>query len=307
MKKYILRILLLIMMFNLCSCNSLQSEQNAVLDTVVDIQSQDQASQDQADQEQVSQDQETAEKQVLEYEVSELLKMTSSDSAMSTRSEFPSDYEEFSNYLKKVNCSVIAGRAFGTRTANPRILTQFSVEKVYAGPDVPDQITVSESFGVYTNKENNEPYIVRFGYDDEPLANDQPTLLFVVPHSTEKDLYATVLLTIPLPEDHQNYDVDYLTELLNYFRGNRTAYKYLELTVTEITVDGSPFYIEKGGHYWPTREISDETLLGEMNDHILLRLITDYKIKIWPVGHREYPLDEGYSSYFMKMCFPVSE
>ena len=300
MKKYILRILLLIMMFNLCGCNSLQSVQNAALDTVVDIQSQDQASQDQADQEQVSQDQETAEKQVLEYEVSELLKMTSSDSATSSRSEF-------SNYLKKVNGSVIAGRAFGTRTANPRILTQFSVEKVYAGPDVPDQITVSESFGVYTNKENNEPYIVRFGYDDEPLANDQPMLLFVVPHSTEKDLYATVLLTIPLPEDHQNYDEEYLTELLDYFRGDRTAYKYPELTVTEITVDGSPFYIGKGGHYWPTREISDEALLEEMNDHILLRLATDYKIKIWPAGHREYPLDEGYSSYFMKMCFPATE
>ncbi len=298
MKKYILRIVLLVMMINLCGCNRLQTEQNAALDTVVDIQSQDQTSQDQ---EAVLYE---GKNQVAEYEMSEFLEMPISNDPPGSLSKFPSDFEQFSDYFEKLNCSVIAGRAFGTRTANPRVLTQFSVEKVYAGPDVPDQITVGESFGVYTNKENNEPYILSLGYDKTPLVNDQPTLLFVFPHSEDKDLYLTALLTIPLPEDHQDYDEEYLTELLDYFRGDRSAYKYPELTIKDVIIEGRPIPTEYGGVYWPTREISDEALLEEMNDHILLRLATDYKIKIWPFDHAQYPEERNLSDYFLKMSYP---
>ena len=217
--------------------------------------------------------------------------------------KFPQNFEEFSSRLKESNCSIIAGRAFGTRKMDPAIITEFSVEKVYAGPDVPDRITVEEDLGIYTDS-NGQPYLMSLGYEEYPLLNDQPTLLFVCPHPEEKDLYLTALLTIPLPEDHQNYDEEYLTELLDYFRGDRTAYKYPELTVKDIIIEGRPIPTGYGGVYWPTREISDEALLEEMHDHILLRLATDYKIKIWPFDHAQYPEERNPSDYFLKMSYP---
>ncbi|MBQ7089680.1 MAG: hypothetical protein IJN82_01020, partial [Clostridia bacterium] len=37
---------------------------------------------------------------------------------------------------------------------------------------------------------------------------------------------------------------------------------------------------------WPQRDVSDEELLAELDENIILRTAMDYKIVIWPYGHK---------------------
>ncbi len=295
MKNYISLMLIVVLSLSLYSCKQEMAEEVAKVDSIVEnVQEETQNSEIVLSE---------AKNQTIEYEIDDLLKMSISNNTAIDLREFPSTFEEFLKRLEESNCSIVAGRAFGTRSANPSVVTKFSVEKNYAGPTVPTQINVQENFGVYSDQ-MNEPYLLSLGYDYFPILNDQPTLLFIYPHSQKKDLYLTDLIPIPLPEDHQNYDEEYLTELLDYFRGDRSAYKYPELTIKETVIEGRAILAEYGGVYWPTREISDEALLEEMNDHILLRLATDYKIKIWPFDHAQYPEERNLSDYFLKMSYP---
>ncbi len=319
MKRLFLLIMVLALLLSVCGCKRAlpddelifdaadtgkteqkeeSSAENAAPDTAVENQAQTNELQNQE-----SVLYEGDEPQVVGPELSEFLETARAIDVVGSIREFPQTFEEFSARLEKINGSIIAGRAFGTRRKDPAILTEFSVEKVYAGPDVPDRITVEEGLGIYTDP-SGQPYLMSFGYEEFPLINDQPTLLFVFPHSTKKDLYVATLLTLPLPDDHQKYDEEYLTELLDYFRGDRSAYKYSKLTITETIIDGNPVPTGYGGVYWPKQEISDEALLEQMNDHILLRLATDYKIKIWPFDHAQYSAERTPSDYFLKMSYP---
>ncbi len=297
MKKYISTLLLLVIALCIFGCKSQPSTEHGVIDiSTLEKQETEESGGTQPSKQE-------SEPKPMEYEIEDLLKIpVSNDNTIELR-EFPKTYEEFSKRLSESNCSIVAGRAFGKRKTNPSVITSFSVEKIYAGSKVPDTINVQENFGVYTDKDN-QPYLLSLGYDNFPLMNDQPTLLFIFPHTEEPNLYVTALIPLPLPEDHQKYDETYLTEFLDFFRGDRSAYKYPEKNVTEIDDNGNTVLYETGGVYWPKQELSNEALLEQMNEHILIQLVTDYKIKLWPFEHAQYPEDREFSPYFYKLSYP---
>ena len=219
-------------------------------------------------------------------------------------SAFPKFYNTMGSYLPIAETEsdlmkrlqdggvLVAGYATGLREGHTKgtyTLTNFIVEKVYYG-SCSSSIKVEESFVV--KSENGCNYVDYFGLDYSMLKNNQPVLLCLA--KTKKEgVYWPVYFEIPLPADYQSYDETYLTAFLDFYRGKRSVYEYSEQRVEKITKsnpDGtvSDVYIEYGGNYWPEREISNEALIEEMSEHILVRLVTEYQIKIWPYGHKEY-------------------
>ncbi len=237
-------------------------------------------------------------------EQKELAKFPVSSDAPMSLLPFPDTYEKLLDRIGE-DGRIVAGRATGSRTSTPLIWTNFAVEKVYWGDSLPAEITVRENYGVYYD-ENNEPYILTLGYEYCPLINDQPTLLFIYPDPDDPKSgnFWTSLIPIPLPEDHQDYNETYLTEFLNFFRGDRSVYKYPQLSEKPLIIDGTAGTQKLGGTYWPTYTDSNKALLAKMDDHPLVQLAVNLKIKLWPYGHINFPSDRGFSEYFANLCYP---
>ncbi|MBQ8894816.1 MAG: hypothetical protein IJ043_10475 [Clostridia bacterium] len=60
-------------------------------------------------------------------------------------------------------------------------------------------------------------------------------------------------------------------------------------------------------YFWPERDISNEALLAEMSGNILLHTATEYKIAIWPYGHKNYTLYSDYTDGLFKISQPQNE
>ncbi|MBR6794086.1 MAG: hypothetical protein IKM48_07020 [Clostridia bacterium] len=300
MKRYILFVLLIVLAINLFGCKTADSSTLAEPDTVVESTP--------LEKEEESQGAVSAESkgfEPIEYELNELLELKKKNPETADIREFPQDYEEFLKRLEETEYSIVAGRAYGTRSATPYIMTNFLVEKVYAGIEVPQKITIRESLILKYNADKT-PYLQCRGYARAPLSDD-PVLLAIRPRAEEKGVYQIKLIAIPLTEDYQQYDEEYLTEFLDFFRGKRSAYRYPDQVETEIVVDGYPMIFAQGGNRWPEQNADNEEMLEQLKDNILVQLVKNYKIKLWPSGHINYPEGRSGYAYFSKMSSPIDE
>ena len=214
-------------------------------------------------------------------------------------SDYKSPPETFDEALRRVECdngAVVSGYASGIRQSNTTTLTtytDFVVEKVYFGTLGTSNIQVQEPYALFSD-ENGQSYIRERGPQYTRLANDQKVFLFLI-LSDDDVSYFPITYEIPLPADYMNYNEEYLTEFFDFYRGNRSVYQYPEPTPYEkqtvILPDGTPqiTYVGYGGNYWPTRELSNDVLAQELKENnMMIRIITEYNIKIWPHGHIEY-------------------
>ncbi len=287
MKRFFISILIIALLISLCGCKAtdpLYGEDSAKVDTYIEKTEPGDSTEDSP------QTAPEPEKTTLRYEAEDLKGVPLSKATENvTLSIFYATFSAVKKGLGETG-SIIAGRAFGTRESpapNYFTLTSFTVEKVYWGKDVPSEITVIEPY-VLRYDEDNNPRILTYGYECDQLENDLPTLLFIQPSDLSPTTYSICYIPIPLPADHQSYTDEYLAEFLDYFRGDRSAYQYPEVTTSEVIIDGHPITAEYGGTYWPRQDISDEELLRQLEDHLIVQLAAELKIKLWPYEHREY-------------------
>lgn len=211
--------------------------------------------------------------------------------------EPPKTYSELMSKLETFNGIIVSGYAFGTRKGyhneimQPKTETSFRVEQVYFGEVDLKTITILEKYCPLSDAK--DATIEYEGPQYSILKNDQKVLMFLRPAS-KAGVYFPTYYEIPLPDDYQNYDETAQKELLDFYRGNEAVYQEQYRNITPrvekevIELPGGAVeerYVLIESPCWPKQDISDEALLEEMSDHILVRLATDYKIKIWPEKH----------------------
>lgn len=202
----------------------------------------------------------------------------------------------FSKLMNRIDEGiVVTGYANGERTSNVdtiKTYTNFKVEKVCYGSVTSENITVKENYALVTD-EDGSSYIRERETRYTLLEDDQKVLLFLTPSKDADGTYVPQYYDLPLPEDYLEYNEEYLTEMLDFYRGDRSAYQYPEFIeeiheellpngTIEQTIDSS------GGNYWPERDVSNEVLLEELKENVLVRSAVEFEIKIWPFEHREY-------------------
>jgi len=211
--------------------------------------------------------------------------------------DYVSPPETFDEALRRVdynNGVVVSGYASGIRQSNTTTLTtytDFVVEKVYFGTLDTSNIQVQEPYALFSD-ENGQSYIRYREPMYSCLANDQKVFLFLALSDNGVSFYP-IIYEIPLPADYMDYNEEYLTEFFDFYRGNRNTYKFPEPIPPEKQIQTLPdgtqqiTYITKGGNYWPTRELSNDVLAQELKkNNMLIRIVTEYNIRVWPIGHK---------------------
>ena len=181
---------------------------------------------------------------------------------------------------------IVVGSAFGERNGvrrepfnTPSTLTQFKIENVIYGTAPGDTITVVENYfpDFTSNNSLGEPCIC-YTYLYTYLKDNGRVLLFLKKNKNFEDRYNLAYYCLPVPENYAEYSKEGLGSLLDYYRGEESAYK-------------------KGyAKRWPQVTRSNEDVLKDQQDNILVRLATDHKVLVWPDGHTNF---EGFSVPFM--------
>lgn len=179
--------------------------------------------------------------------------------------------------------------------------TSFVVTEVYKGRLKPSTIELHEAYAVL------EKFGERY-YDRREaqifLPDDLQVLIFLKPLGLGK--YKPCWRFIPLTEDYKVYGEAYLGRVLDFFRGDKSQY-IADATWAEThksIYTGEEVGIEYYLDFWPMREIDDEALLQELNDHLLLRLATEYKLALWPYGHKNFDLYRYADRELIRICIP---
>lgn len=210
--------------------------------------------------------------------------------------DYPAPAENYSELIEELqyrNGIIVAGYAHGTRKGyrneylQPKTETSFQIEQVYFGDVSQEKITVLEKYSPIIDVDN--PYVEYDGPQYSMLKDNEKVLLFLSPTSRD-GVYFPIYYEIPLPKNYQNFDANAKKELLDFYRGNKDMYQNVQSSIQkeEVQLSGGAIenkYVFTESIYWSEQEISDEELLEKMNEHILVRLATEYKIKIWPENH----------------------
>ena len=211
---------------------------------------------------------------------------------------------------------IVAGYAYGDREGHygngEYTLTQFKVEHVFYGQTDAIELIISEAYVVVANDEGSHIYSLNGEYT--MLEDHSLVLLFLGKSQKAANRYYPVFYEIPLPDDYMDYNEEYLTSFCNFYRGERSVYEYPEQVVREkdwIEADGLATKISHvyGGSYWPERQISNESLLEEMDDNLIIYTVRKYHVKIWPMEHREYAAASlpKYSKGLVDWSYPPEE
>lgn len=202
-------------------------------------------------------------------------------------------YEQLIKELQSCDGVIVSGYAHGTRkrqtTESGLYLTEtaFQVEQVYYGTIIQKDITITEPYAPIIEAET--PYFQYIGPQYSMLKDNQKVLMILSPGSRE-GLYYPIYYELPLPQDYQNFDDTAKKELLDYYRGKDELYKVISTPFEkkEIQLPNGAIetqYFGGADFRWPKQDLSDEEMLNQMSDHILVRLAFEYDIKIWPENH----------------------
>ncbi len=187
---------------------------------------------------------------------------------------------------------IVAARAHGDRIGHPNsryTWTKVKIEKVFYGTAPSNEIRVQEDYSPVM--ENGKNYII-YTSDYSRLKDDELVLLFLSNLGPEIEGYRVVYYQIPLQEGYQNYSEEYLTELLDFYRGNSQVYKQKkqENKEPELTVEGNEYnlIISDMGDSWPKKNLSNKEMLEELSDNILVQVAANHKVCLWPSGHAKF-------------------
>ena len=241
----------------------------------------------------------------------------------------PPSPPSYADYMKLLSSNgiIVAGYATGRReshdTSKPYIpedgqseyfsptyeytTTQFHVTDIYYGTPKGDTLPIREWYTLELDEENRALFYSYSIARSNILRNGEQMLMFLR-WDPETQHYCKIKKPIPLMPDYRNYNDAYLSSVLDFYRGDRTEYRKNASPDPTLLEAADPERLSKYTQtfYWPKREISDEALLEEMSDHLLIRLATDYKIALWPYGHRNF-LYTCTSNDFILCSSPLEE
>lgn len=178
------------------------------------------------------------------------------------------------------------------------VVSEFTVTDVYHGKKV-EKIRIREPYIIMETEQGTQSVGISDG--DQNIVPGRQMLVFLK-KNRGTDTYSRVFHPMYLTEDYRDYSESYLTELLNYYRGDPSAYpadsvsaKAPEHYIVECDENGNEIktLIESADRFgktvrWTEREISDKALLEEMKEHILVRAAEEFKIALWPTQHIRY-------------------
>ncbi len=173
---------------------------------------------------------------------------------------------------------IVAARAYGERIGHiwsKYTTTKMRIEKVFYGKAPSKKIQVQE--GYTPVMDYGKRYIVYTSHGSR-LRDNQLVLLFLC-KSESKETYHIAYYHFPLQKGYQDYSEEYLTELLDYYRGDRNQYRQGYQAT-----------------YWPKKDLSNEEMLEELSDNILVQVAANHKVCLWPVGHIKYQNIDNYQS-----------
>ncbi len=241
------------------------------------------------------------------------MQLTTNVSSGGTAQDMPEPYATYSSVMEDIGEDgiIVAGYATGMRESvwsrrGSYTRTDFVVTDVYRGELTEFEIKIRENYAVL--EQGGERFFHSRESIKEWLQNDIQVLVFLEPLSDGD--YWLHFRHIPLMEDYNNYNEEYLKSVLNFFRGDESQYIAQEGYWTECYVresNGEEVGLSHYVAYWSKREISDEALLAEMNDHLLIRIATDYEIAIWPYAHKNFKLHRYADRQFGRICIPSEE
>lgn len=183
---------------------------------------------------------------------------------------------------------IVSGYATGNRISYDEdgafyTKAQFIIDRVFLGSVSPGTtITVSEGYVVRENKK--ETFIYAYDPEHSYLQNDEYVLLIAKPSKLAPGCYTPIHNPLPIATDCAEWSEEYLDRLLDYFRGDPSTYVRPQDEV--YTENG--YLIKEEAPDWPRREISNEEMIAELQDNLLIYLATELRIKIWPTEHINY-------------------
>ncbi len=304
--KYILShfVLIFVLLFSLCGCNQVKVTEHAAISDLVET---EQSNKQYTEKETLENDDITEEMAAVEKTEVREIQFDDEDHTnkklydVSTADylSVPQTYSELKNWLNHDKGIILAGYAFGKRHGylgkEIYTLTEFQVEKVYMGQVEARSIRIRENY--CPNTMGGEEVLQYQGHRFTQLKDGQKTLLYLLP-TKMAGVYEPIYYEIPLPEDYQNLSDTEKGEIFAFYRGDPAVYKKVPgESYTEMVQnpDGTISMVHHiaGEQYWPERTLSNEELLRELQEHILLQTVEEYHIKIWPMGHIRYSAKEN--------------
>lgn len=204
------------------------------------------------------------------------------------------------------NGLILSGQAVGNRISYKnkngkyRSLMQFKVDHVFYGDmQAGETITVAD-VPILLLDENDKPYYISPNH--RILQNGEYVLLLLSSEKEDNGAYKLAYPYLTVGKDCADWSEESLTQLLDYYRGDPSTYKELgEYTEIQEAYDenGNLYYKEKhrDAYVWPKKDLSNEAMIEELKDNLLIRLASEYKIKIWPELHINY---KGSNDWFLK-------
>ncbi len=156
-----------------------------------------------------------------------------------------------------------------------------SLNEVFAGEIEKKEFLISRAF--YMKSDENGDYFTGLTTDitlDALLLPEEQRLYILEESKSEVDLYWCCITPIVLPEDYRDFDEEYVSELLDYYRGKQ--YKKEENKGPTKTESGALIYHFSWNPYEKYENYTDEQMLELLEDHLLVQLALRYKIKILP-------------------------
>ena len=129
------------------------------------------------------------------------------------------------------------------------------------------------------------------------LQNNVQSLLFL--YKEQDGSYRMACTFIPLMPDYRDYNDAYVESLCDFYRGDPSLYisengewrnECETIYIDPKTGKVSPWLSKKTWqvHFWPKQEATNQEILEQFHENVVVRSATEFKIAIWPFGHKNY-------------------
>ncbi|MBQ7089681.1 MAG: hypothetical protein IJN82_01025 [Clostridia bacterium] len=166
--------------------------------------------------------------------------------------------------------------------ADKDIYVAMQVNELLHGDVAEDRVVVSR--GISLESRENEEYFTDHSADtatlEQRLLPEEKRLYVLGESKYNAGVYYCRLSPIVLPTDYQDFDEEYVSELLDYYRGKQ--YENQEKKDPTKTESGEMIYHAVLNPYKEYKNYTDEQMMELLEDQLLVQIALRYKIKIWP-------------------------
>jgi len=193
----------------------------------------------------------------------------------------PSSRKYSDYFATDKECLAVIGTADNVRaSSDERTYVPINLNEVFAGEIEKKELLISRAF--HMESDENGDYFTGLTTDitlDTLLLPEEQRLYILEESEREGGIYRCCINPIVLPEDYQDFDEEYVSELLDYYRGKQYKKENKGPTKTE---DGEVIYHFSWNPYEEYENYTDEQMLELLEDHLLVQIALRYKIKIRP-------------------------